>query len=98
LWQKGKGIYQEYHTNKNSGTNMKMMKNKAHNKRSEMLIEHIHNRMRDMPVFQRLKKQDPGKMKAASHICGNGYKGKIIKVKGITFCQFCGKELREVKK
>ena len=29
------------------------------------------------------------------HYCGNGFKGRIVKANGITFCGFCGKEFRE---
>jgi hypothetical protein len=28
------------------------------------------------------------------HSCGNGFKGDIIRAKGIVFCGFCGKELK----
>jgi len=26
------------------------------------------------------------------HNCGNGFKGQIVKTRGISFCGFCGKE------
>jgi hypothetical protein len=33
-------------------------------------------------------------MKKKLHNCGNGFKGHVIKAKGISFCGFCGKEVR----
>lgn len=32
------------------------------------------------------------------HYCGGGYKGIIKKVRGISFCDFCGHEFRGGKK
>jgi len=29
------------------------------------------------------------------HNCGNGYKGRIIRVKGERFCEMCGKQIRK---
>ncbi|HLD18385.1 MAG TPA: hypothetical protein VJB90_00030 [Candidatus Nanoarchaeia archaeon] len=29
------------------------------------------------------------------HYCGEGYKGEVIKAKGLVFCGFCGKEFRK---
>ncbi|HLD83615.1 MAG TPA: hypothetical protein VI979_02060 [archaeon] len=26
------------------------------------------------------------------HNCGNGFKGHIVKARGVSFCGFCGKE------
>jgi hypothetical protein len=34
-------------------------------------------------------------MRDKIHKCGNGFRGEIIKAKGITFCGFCGKEFRK---
>ena len=33
-------------------------------------------------------------MKKEIHNCGNGFKGYLVKAKGINFCGFCGKEVR----
>ncbi len=35
-----------------------------------------------------------GKMKKI-HYCGGGFKGQIVKARGIAFCGFCGKEFRK---
>jgi hypothetical protein len=32
-------------------------------------------------------------MRKNKHDCGNGFRGEIIKAKGIIFCGFCGKEV-----
>ena len=32
--------------------------------------------------------------KARKHSCGNGFKGEIVRARGIVFCGFCGKELK----
>ena len=29
------------------------------------------------------------------HYCGDGFKGHVVKVRGIVFCGFCGKEFRK---
>ena len=29
------------------------------------------------------------------HYCGNGFKGQVVKARGISFCGFCGKEFRK---
>lgn len=29
------------------------------------------------------------------HNCGNGFKGEIVKARGIVFCTFCGKEFKK---
>jgi len=29
------------------------------------------------------------------HYCGNGFKGQVVKARGVTFCGFCGKEFRK---
>ena len=26
------------------------------------------------------------------HYCGNGFKGQLVKTRGVSFCGFCGKE------
>ena len=28
------------------------------------------------------------------HNCGNGFRGEVVKARGIAFCGFCGKEFR----
>jgi len=33
-------------------------------------------------------------MKTIKHNCGDGYRGFIVKARGISFCGFCGKELK----
>lgn len=29
------------------------------------------------------------------HYCGGGFKGEVVKARGITFCGFCGHEFKE---
>lgn len=31
-------------------------------------------------------------MKKKLHNCGNGFRGYVIRARGISFCGFCGKE------
>jgi len=34
-------------------------------------------------------------MKIKIHRCGNGFKGQIVKARGLVFCGLCGKEFRK---
>jgi len=34
-------------------------------------------------------------LKRNVHYCGGGFKGDIIKARGVTFCGFCGKEFKK---
>lgn len=34
-------------------------------------------------------------MKKKLHNCGDGFKGHIVKARGVAFCGFCGKEFRK---
>jgi len=29
------------------------------------------------------------------HYCGGGFKGQVVKARGVAFCGFCGKEFRK---
>jgi len=35
------------------------------------------------------------KLKKKIHYCGNGFKGQIIKARGLIFCELCGHEFRQ---
>ena len=39
-----------------------------------------------------MRKATEKTVKNSLHNCGNGFKGQIVKTRGISFCGFCGKE------